>query len=755
MRDDSAKVNHPKFGEDVLRMLTVWVMLVALSSADTLSAQNPKRVDFRRDVQPLFKQFCLDCHGPRLQMSGFRLDRRQDAMRGGTAPAIGRGDSAASRLYLKLIGNRDYGGQMPPAGPLKEEQIQTIKAWIDQGAEWPDDVSGELTPKPADPMAARLMEALRNGESAPFRKLLKEEPRAANRQGPGGSTPLMYAALYADSSAVRLLLQAGADPNVRNHGGATALMWAVPDLEVTRLLLDHGADANARSEDGRTPLLIAASWRNSSATLKLLLARGANPIVKSAGGAGSPLAEAAYLGELSSVETLIEGGADLKETGDAVGLALWSRCPQCAARLAQTTRPQDLVFSLELLARLGDESGVGFLLDHGADPKIVGVHGRTALMYAAGSDTIPVSIVKTLLERGADVNAVSVTGETAVQFATLRGDTPVVRQLLESGANQTVASNRVGNTPAPASAPQIAIARSIPLLQRSDVTFLRKTGCVSCHNNSLTAMSVASARKAGIPVDETAAKSQLSAIASYLDSWRERLLQNVGLPGDADGCGYLLLGLAAERYSPDEATDAAARFLASRQLANGSWRIVEHRPPLESSDIEVTAVAIRALQAYAPKAQRARYDMAIQRAAAWLAGSQPKTTEELAFRVLGMAWAGSSQDAIRKAAQDLRSKQLADGGWAQIPTLGSDAYATGQALVALAESGNVTADHDVFERGARFLLGTQLSDGSWHVRSRSTPFQPYFDSDFPHEHDQWISAAATNWATRALTFAVR
>lgn len=723
--------------------------------ATVQSARNAERLDFQRDVQPLFKQYCLDCHGPRQQMNGFRLDRRRDAMRGGTIAVIGPGNSKASRLYLKLIGNSDYGSQMPPTGPLKEEQIRIIGAWIDQGAEWPDALSGERPAKLADPKATRLMTALRDGDRAKFRKLLKEDPSAANRQGPGGSTPLMYAALYADSSTVGLLIEAGADANVRNDAGASALMWAAPDPGKSRLLLDHGADANARSDDGRTPLLIASSWRGSSETLKLLLARGAKPEVRSAGGAGSPLAEAAYLGELSSIRTLIEGGADLKDTGDAVGLALWSRCWPCAVELAKTARPPDLVNSLELLARFGDEAGVRFLLDHGASPKTVGVHGRTALMYAAASDTIPLGIVQTLIEGGADVNAVSVSGETALEFAQLRGDTPVVKRLAAAGARQPGTPSRVAAAPLPAPSPRAAIERSIPLLQRSDANFLSKAGCVSCHNNSLTAMSVAGARKKGIRINEEVAKTQLGAIASYLDSWRDRLLQNVGLPGEADDIGYLLLGLAAENYAPDAATDAAARFLASRQLSDGSWRIVEHRPPLESSDIEVTAVSMRALQIYAPKSLRVRYDKSIQLAAAWLATAQPRTTEDRAFQVLGMNWAGTSREAIQKAAEKLVNEQNPDGGWAQIPTIPSDAYATGQGLVALMESRAIAVNSAVFERGVRFLLGTQLPDGSWYVKSRSAPFQPYFDSGFPHEHDQWISNAATSWATEALTFAVR
>jgi squalene cyclase len=105
---------------------------------------------------------------------------------------------------------------------------------------------------------------------------------------------------------------------------------------------------------------------------------------------------------------------------------------------------------------------------------------------------------------------------------------------------------------------------------------------------------------------------------------------------------------------------------------------------------------------------------------------------------------------IREAASQLRKLQRSDGGWGQIPALASDAYATGQALVALRESGSVTTGGAEYQRGVRYLIESQMEDGSWLVRTRAPSFQPYFDSDFPHGYDQFISAAATNWAVRAL-----
>ena len=100
--------------------------------------------------------------------------------------------------------------------------------------------------------------------------------------------------------------------------------------------------------------------------------------------------------------------------------------------------------------------------------------------------------------------------------------------------------------------------------------------------------------------------------------------------------------------------------------------------------------------------------------------------------------------------KDLLSAQRPDGGWSQNRNLASDAYATGEALSALREAGILAASDAAYQKGVKFLMDTQAADGSWYVRSRAPKFQPYFQSGFPHDHDQWISASATAWAVMAL-----
>ena len=141
---------------------------------------------------------------------------------------------------------------------------------------------------------------------------------------------------------------------------------------------------------------------------------------------------------------------------------------------------------------------------------------------------------------------------------------------------------------------------------------------------------------------------------------------------------------------------------------------------------------------------------AVDRARAWLTTAPATVTEERAFRLLGLRWSNTPNDVIARAARDLLAAQKADGGWAQVETMTSDAYATGEALVALRESGVVESTDRAYRKGIEFLLRTQIDDGSWIVETRAVPIQAYFESGFPYGVNQWISAAATGWATTAL-----
>jgi hypothetical protein len=399
---------------------------------------------------------------------------------------------------------------------------------------------------------------------------------------------------------------------------------------------------------------------------------------------------------------------------------------------------------------LSNANAVQTFFENGADIKIKDPAGRTLLMLAVSSDDIPPETIRFLLKLGVELNATSADSRTALDYAAQQGKTAVVDLLVSAGAKRGRETATVDKLPAPAKTVRAAVERSLPLLQRADVTFMKKSGCVSCHHNSLTAMTISAARKAGFVVDEKIARAQRDEAGTHIEAWRERALQGMGIPGDSNTVNYLLAGLAAEQFPANIATDALARYLKNDQLPDGRWRLIANRPPLESSEFEVAALALRGLQAYAPQAQRPAYEKTIWRSADWMRSAQPKSNADRTFQLLGLAWAREEKASLEKLARALLAEQRADGGWGQLATMPSDAYATGQALTALHESGVIPATAEAYQRGVEYLRTTQLEDGSWLVRSRAIPIQPYFESDFPHGHNQWISAAATNWATMAL-----
>jgi hypothetical protein len=344
-----------------------------------------------------------------------------------------------------------------------------------------------------------------------------------------------------------------------------------------------------------------------------------------------------------------------------------------------------------------------------------------------------------------------------LDIARLHGHTAVVDLLLKSGAT--------GAVPEAAAQPvamrqrntiQAAVPGSLALLQRTDASFMPKTGCFSCHNNSLAAMAVAGARKSGFRVDEKIAAQQVNATAGALEGIRDVLHEGffaTGLNENPVILSYVLLGLDAEGYKPDLSTDAVTMFIQTHQMADGHWASgPEARPPLCADDIDQTVLAMRVLQLYAPPVDKAAYAKSIQLAATWIGEFRPRTNYDLAWRLSGLVWGGKNKEAILKARNELLAVQRSDGGWSDLPSMESGAFTTGLAMIALQSSGLPVSDA-AYQRGVRYLLGTQLEDGSWHVRTRSAGFQPYFDNGFPHGVDQWISAAGSSLATIALTLA--
>jgi squalene cyclase len=130
-----------------------------------------------------------------------------------------------------------------------------------------------------------------------------------------------------------------------------------------------------------------------------------------------------------------------------------------------------------------------------------------------------------------------------------------------------------------------------------------------------------------------------------------------------------------------------------------------------------------------------------------------KDNEDRAFRLLGLKWVGAPEDEIRKAADELMAGQKKDGGWAQLPGMATDAYATGSALFALSQGGGLPVDSPAYQSGVKFLLRHQAEDGTWFVNKRAMPANNYFDAEYPYGQSQYISFIAGCWSTMALILA--
>ncbi len=113
--------------------------IVSLSQNPLATARGTDSVDFKRDIEPIFAASCYQCHGPKKAAGQLRLDVKAAAMKGGISGAIiVPGNSKASILLKRILGEGNE-ARMPMGGEaLKAEQVELIRKWIDEGTVWPD-----------------------------------------------------------------------------------------------------------------------------------------------------------------------------------------------------------------------------------------------------------------------------------------------------------------------------------------------------------------------------------------------------------------------------------------------------------------------------------------------------------------------------------------------------------------------------------------------------------------------------------------
>jgi ankyrin repeat protein/mono/diheme cytochrome c family protein len=715
-----------------------------------------KKVDYKRDIQPLLAQNCYSCHGPEVQQAGLRLDLRQNALRGGDyGPVIKIGDSAASKLIRRMV-DGDGGLQMPPTGALSNDEIGLLRAWIDQGAEFRTDIVAEAAPRPVDPKVAAMIAAVRAGNRSEIEKQIAPSPELVKGKDAGGSTALHHAAGFGPIGNLQLLIDKGADVNAKNRRSSTPLHWAIHDEAKARQLLEQGANVNAKQVQGRTPLYLAAMLGKSYSTMRLLLGRGADPNLASVNGQ-TPLMMAAARGNIEGMRLLIERGADVNAKDGAGETALMFASTSGNARAVQLLieRGADVKVAskrnetaLGFASTAGAQASVEMLLAKGAEVNVRNFRGYSPLMFAASSDTMPAGIIRLLLAKGADASFTGDYDEPASALAAKRGPTEAARLLGAAFPSPTPSATTTGMSVNVSyqSIPD-KVKTSLALLEKQSVVFIRTTGCNSCHSQSLPSATTGLARDYGL----TSMKTFPQLPAAMRPPAEQVMDFNAVSPNSV---AWELFDAGMNHEPRTQVTDAIVRYLMASQTAEGNWHTPENRrPPMTSGKFQTAALAIYAMKNYAPEAEKLSCQKAIASSVAWLEKVQPVTNQDHAFRLLGLAWGGGSAAVIRQEAKSLAALQRGDGGWSQLPAMVSDAYATGEALFALGSAGRMIVSDPVFRRGVDYLLSTQASDGSWRVRSRAIWLQPYLDSGFPYGQDQFISTAGTAWATLALTLA--
>ncbi len=383
---------------------------------------------------------------------------------------------ALSAAVLMCIAAAQDDSQDPLVGAARDGDFTRVRTLLARGAK-PDvsDAQG-MTPL----MEAALAHARSLPDPGPkmerdyvqVAKLLLDARADVNARDHAGRSALLlategsaseYRVIGADEPIARLLIARGADVNAPDQLGWTPLLkvlnlWADQPALVD-LLLASGADVNARLKDGRNGLMLAARLGKDD-RLSVLAAKGANPDARDNTGATALMIASAAQWEEASVKmikVLIARGANLnladRESRTAADWAarsgsiaraqlLLDAGAKVADRAAFLTSARDYALWRALAG--GEVAVARTLLDQGADPNSRDDHGATLLSIAANEEY---SAEKTilLLDHGASVNLANGAGDTPLMIAADRYQADIVKALLDRGANAN-AVDRGGNS---------------------------------------------------------------------------------------------------------------------------------------------------------------------------------------------------------------------------------------------------------------------------------------------------------------------
>ena len=259
-----------------------------------------------------------------------------------------------------------------------------------------------------------------------------------------GVTALMIAA---NLETARLLVEHGADINLKDEAGENALMHHLNDTKICKYLLSRGADIEARDNQGNTVLINSAGRScenpetdNSYTSVSFFLANGAVVDARDNSG-GTALMAAASSGNLKSVKILLDQGANinLKDNQEQTALseaATSSNAEVVRFLIANGANAQFKTAAgnslLMLSAQRGQADIIKMLIDNKEDLNGQNVEGESALLQAIKSDRM--EVVKMLLGAGADPNTKNLKQESPLYLVAEKGDLELLRLLCDKGA---------------------------------------------------------------------------------------------------------------------------------------------------------------------------------------------------------------------------------------------------------------------------------------------------------------------------------
>ncbi len=361
------------------------------------------------------------------------------ANRYGLTPLFEAANNASAPMVEKLLkAGADPNAKQPEGETVlmtaaRAGNPDVVKLLLDHGADvnakesWRGQTALMWAAAEKHPAVARLLierGADVNAQSAVF-DFTKLKPKAGSvpmNFPRGGFTPLLFAARQGDIESARVLLDAGANPNLGDPDGTTPLIVAIINLhyDLAGMLIERGANVNAADAKGRTPLYAAVDMHTMDITTR-----------------PTPKTED-KLDSVALVRMLLDHGANPN------------------AQLTKVLPPRGVLDGADRTlgegatpffraAKSGDVLLMKVLLEKGADPKLTTKDGTTALAIAAGvgwrdgktrgTEAEVIEAVKMCLDLGIDINAANKEGDTAMHGAAGRGADSLIQFLADHGAN--------------------------------------------------------------------------------------------------------------------------------------------------------------------------------------------------------------------------------------------------------------------------------------------------------------------------------